>query len=329
MNYTTFKQAKAWMSPGYGQCDDATLAEVVNTTRRHFYNWYQEVHLFLDAIGCFAVKRFCLDCLDCNDSYIGVTLPREFQTVEGIWWNDWPIKLNSDWWEFQHGMTSECDCRVRKLDVPGSFSTIADIQPGQVVRLMVVCTNPADVGKRTVIRGIGAGGQPISNEMTLSLTAQKTPDSFVSILHRGGIVKDVTEGRVIITDCHGKIYGRYEPDETVPTYRRIKLNGLTEGCDVVNIRAARKYFPLIGEDDVAETDNQPAWDAMARYLREYRKADRSGDSIKAEKNHLQTAKSMMMGDVAREKGGGTQAEIVIRTPKFFGRRLSRTLGGRW
>lgn len=327
MNYTTFKQAKAWVAPGYGKCDDATTAEVVNSIRRHFYNWYQEVHLFLDAIGCFAVKRFCLDCNDCQSGYVGVTLPREFQTVEAAWWNDWPLRLKSDWWEFQHGMTAECDCRIKKTDVPGSFSTIADIL-GEPVHLLIAADNPADNGKRIVIRGIGGGGQPLSVEVELSIERVRTLDVFRSINHRGGIVKDPTAGRVTVMDCSGRVYGRYEPDETVPSYRRIKLNGLAEGCDVVNLRAARKYFPLVGDDDVAETDNQPAWDSMARYLREFRISDKTRDSITAEKNFLLTAKAMMMGDVAREMGGGTQAEVVIKTTKFGGRQLTRT-GRRW
>lgn len=324
MQLTTFKQAKAFCSPGYGQCDDAVLAEVVNSIRRHWYAWYQQVHLFIDAIGCFRVQRFCLDCNDCHLAYVGVTLPREFQTVEAAWWNDWPLHLKSEWWEFQHGISSECDCRIMKSDVPGSFSTVADILPNTNVPLLIAIENPADAGKRLVIRGLGAGGQPLTVEVVLSMQPQQTVEFFSSIAHRGGIVKDVTMGRVTLMDATGRIYGRYEPDETMPSYRRIKLGGLRDGCDVVNIRAARKFYPLVGDDDVAETDNQPAWDSMARYLRAFRMTDKTGSALAAEQNYLATAKAMMMGDVAREQGGGTQAEITIRTPTFGGRNLTRT-----
>lgn len=331
MNYTTFKQAKAFCSPGYGQCDDDALAEVVNTIRRHWYNWYQQVHLFIDAIGCFRVQRFCLDCNDCNLAYAGVTLPRDFQTVEAAWWNDWPLHLKSEWWEFQHGISHECDCRILKSDVPGSFSTVADILPNAPVQLLIAIENRADVGKRLKIRGTGSGGQPVSIEVVLSMQPQQTVEFFSSIAHRGGIVKDVTAGRVTLMDATGRIYGRYEPDETVPTYRRIKLAGLRDKCDVVNIRAARKFFPVVGDDDVVEMDNQPAWDAMARYLRSFRMADKTGGALQAEQNYLATAKAMIFGDVAREQGGGTQAELTIRTPKFGGRNLTRTRGNsrRW
>src|SRR4051812_3056477 len=109
--------------------------------------------------------------------------------------------------------------------MPGSFSTHLDIATLRPVNLLLAALNPADAGKRVVIRGIGAGGEPLVHELRLSVKPQRTP-MFRRIDQRGGILKELTIGRVIIMDELGKVYGQYEPDETVPSYRRIKLTGL-------------------------------------------------------------------------------------------------------
>lgn len=327
MGYSTFRQAKGFVTAGYGECDPAVAAEVVNTIRQHFYLWYQEVRLFLDAVECFRVHTFCLDCNECQDTYRGVTLPREMQTVEAMWHNDWPVKLLSDWREFQTSISPECDCRLTKIDMPGAFSTIADVAPTVPTRLLVSIADPADAGKRFVLRGRDGGGAPLAHVMTLAREPQVTP-FFSSIDARGGVLKDLTAGRVFLVDAGGKLYGRYEPDETVPAYRRIKITGLRDDCDVVNIRAARRYHPLYGDDDVVESDNATAFDAMARYLRLYRRADKDSASLTAEKDHLATAKALMTGERAREAGTATHGQVVVRTPVFRGKQLRRGRG-RW
>lgn len=325
MGYATFLQAKGFVGSGYGDCDPVKVAEVVNTIRQHWYNWYLEERMFLDAVECFRVHTFCLDCNTCADTYRGVTMPRAFETVEAIWWNDFPLPMQSDWREFQVGISHECDCRIQKFDVPGSFSTHLDIGTMRPVNLLVVALNPADAGKRVVIRGIGAGGEVLTHELRLSVKPQRTP-MFRRIDHRGGILKDLTIGRVVIMDELGKVYGQYEPDETVPSYRRIKLTGLADGCEVVNIRAARRYFPLYSDDDVVESDNVPAWDAMARYLRLYRMTDKTRETIAGEAAYLGTAKAMITGAQARAAGAGTQAALTIKTPRFMRQGLRRGFG---
>lgn len=328
MAYTTLSRAIQMVARGSGECGDS-LIDIVNRIRREWFNWYAELPLFLDVVECYRLNRFCFDCEDCRDSYLGITLPRECQTVEALWWNDWPVALESSWREFQTGIRPECDCRLQKLDMPGAFSTAADIRSGRPARLRVVAQNVADIGKTITIRGMAGHGAMVEQAFVLSTAPQLSNEAFRFITPRGGVVKETTTGRVVVAEEDGRLLGIYEPDETVPSYRRIKITGMPEECDVVNVRCARRYYPLIGENDVVETDNEPAWDAMARYLRSYRRSGKSGEELKEEQIYLATAKAHMLGDLARERGKATRSEVKFVTPTLGGRRLNRTGGRMW
>ncbi len=325
-SYATLKQAKGWIQSGYGECDDAALGRAVNTIRQHFYAWYADLPLFLDAVECFAVQTFPMSCSNCRETYQGVTLPRDFQNVEAMWWNDFPVRLQSSWREFQFGLSPECDCRLQKFDMPQPFSTALDIWPDAPSILRVVAMDRADEGKRFIVRGTTSGNAPFMQEFTLSRQPQATTEALRGVNPRGGVTKDVTAGRVFMTDQSNRVIGMYEPDETVPTYRRIKISGIPDGCEHVNIRAARRYFPVSGDDDVVETDQEIAWDAMARFLRIWKKSDKTAQDVASEREFATAAKNLVTGQAAREVGKATQAEIRFQSPQVFsGRgRLNRT-----
>jgi len=329
MGLTTFARAKEWVGPGYGDCTPSVTGEVVNAVREHFYNFYEQVALFLDVVECYALKHYCFDCHDCRERYNGITLPREAQNAEAMWLNDYPVRIHNSWREYQTGLTPECDCRLSSVEIPGTFCTFDDITPGAAVELVVVALDAADKGKKFKLRGTDAAFRPWEQEFALSTDPQKTNIALRVIEPRGGVIKDVTAGRVVLLDPAGNMYGRYEPDEMVPAYRRLKISGLGDGCANVNIRSARQYFPLYGDDDVVETDNRMAFDAMARYLREYRRVEKTSASLIAEKDHLETARKLMMGQKTRDQGKAAQVDVKIATPAFRGRQLSRFGRGRW
>jgi hypothetical protein len=328
MSYCTFADAKEFVKEGAGTCDDAELAKIVNTIRQHWHFWYADLPLFLDAVSCFAVHRYWLSCNDCSNSYCGITLPRDFQTIEAAWFNDYPIELRSSWREFQTGISPECACSLQKLDMPGQFSTFLDIPSATHRRLKVMCFNKADEGKRLLIRGIDLLDRPYAWDVKLTMAVQLSPIEFKLINPQGGILKDRTVGRVIVQDDESRTLGIYEPDETLPAYRRVKITGIPDGCSVINIRAARRYFPLYDNDDVVETDNAVAFDAMSRYLRLNRKSSKTQAELIVEKDYLATARALMIGEKSRDRGKGASATVAIATPNFGRHSLSR-FGRAW
>lgn len=325
MGYTTFSIAKQFVRAGSGECNGDELGKTVNTIRRHLYNWYADVQLFADAVETFAVQRFWENQEGVGECYQGITLPRECANIEAMWWNDWPVTLRSSWREWVVGITPCWSCGLEKFDLPGFFSTALDLIPGQPKRIRFQCESPDDIGKVISIRGMTPANAPFAADYKLSTNPAETDGPLKWINRQGGIIKEATVGRVIVADEDGRLLGMYEPDETVPSYRRVKLAGLPGGCGAVNVRAARRYFPLVGANDVVETDNEPAFDAMARYLRLYQKQGKTGDDLRVEKDHYATARSHILGDKAREVGKGTRAEIKIVTPGMVPHRA--TLNG--
>lgn len=317
MGYTTLSTVKQWVKPGLGDCNEDALEEAVNFIRQHLYNWYSDVPLFLDAVQCFRVHQFAVDCNGCNDCYDGITLPRDFQTVEAMWWNDWPITLRNDWREYQTGISPECSCNLEKIDVAGRFPTAVDLSTCHPKKLRALAVRAADAGKKLKVRGVGAAGDPLTHEFTLTVNPQDSPEAFKSIERHGGVIKDVTLGRVVLADEDSNLLSTYEADETVPSYRRIKITGLPNGTRCVNIRAARQYYPLTDDDDIVETDIQAVFDSMARYLRLNRKADKSGDDLRSEKDHYATARGLMLGHISRDQGKATRTEVTIATPSML------------
>lgn len=329
--YSTLAQAREYAAPGFGTCaDDPKMVDVVNKIRQRFFFMYDEVGLFLDVVECFRLHRFEETCNACRDGYVGITLPRDMQTVEAAWVNDAPIMLQSAWREFQVGIKGECNCGLEKFDVAGSFPTAIDLKAWNPQRVIVRAFDEADIGKRFLIRGRASTGQPVTLDLKLTTEPQQIDVPLAAIDRAGGILKDRTVGRVVLLDEASQLLGMYEPDETIPAYRRVKITGVHPNCDVVNIRAARRYFPLYNDDDVVESDNAMAFDAMARYLRIYEMSGKSADQARDMAVYYSTAQKAMLGEKSRDLGKATQGAVSIATPSFagpYGHGLNRT-GGR-
>jgi hypothetical protein len=321
MNYTTFGAVKEAMRDAAGGCNDKDLSDLINSARHHFYLWHSEISLFLDAIECFKVQKFPLDCNGCTETYEGVTLPREMQRVEAIWFNDWPMQIRSDWREWQTGISPECACGLQSIDIPGAFPTALEI--GEPVELELVALSSADIGNTVVLRGVDVVNRPTTQTLVLSSDPVVTDIKIRSIDRRGGVLKPLTAGRVLLREKGRRVLSIYEPDETMPSYRRVKITGLPNGCQVVNIRGSRKYFPLFDDNDVVETDNLPAFDAMVRYLRAFRKSSKTAADLAIEKDYMATARYLMMGEKSRDQGKSVANEIRIATPRFANHGLNR------
>jgi hypothetical protein len=98
------------------------LVELLNRIRQHFYLCYGPIDLFMDKSECITVEEFPLDC-NCRETYTGITLPADCQTVEAIWKNDVPIKMFDRWREYRDGIKSSCNTKLGMYDVESYFPT--------------------------------------------------------------------------------------------------------------------------------------------------------------------------------------------------------------
>lgn len=254
-------------------------------------------------------------------AYLGVTLPRYFETVEAMWHNDIPVQLFDRWRTWQHRLTARTECGLAKVDMGYAFPTEREmLRPG---RLKVAALDGFDVGQQVIITGTAPGGDPIHETLMLGPEPVLTSRDLASIRVPGGIAKSQTRGRVVIAEEDGRVLVILSPDEQVPAYTRIRISGTREGCPQVVIRGSRRFIALFDPSDVVETDNRNVWDAMARFLRLNRKGDRTSADMASEKDYLQQAQALMLGDKSRQTGKATQADIRFVTPSINMHALGR------
>ena len=320
MRYTTLERAIAAAGRGYAESNPDRLIEIVNAIRQELYSMYSQVSQFATAQECFEVQRFCVDCNDGGETYRGITLPRDYATVEAMWFDGRSVKMFDRWRAWQDGISSPCECGLKKFDMGDSFPSERDID-GKC-KLVVVAQSSSDVMKKFTIRGKTLTGQ---SEETFELSDNPQATNFVW-LSIDQIVKDQTEGAVVLAQDNGRKLSIYAPEEVVPAYKRIKITGIPDGCAYVNIMAAREYVPLHDEADVVETGNLRVWELMARYLKLDRKDGRDrADMISAEKFKAD-ARALLLGDASRQKGKSTTTDLRVASPGIARHGLHRTRG---
>lgn len=331
MNQAPASEVIEWLKEPSAECDRAKLFDILNDARARFYNFYDTLPLF-EITQCFEVQRFCVSCDACHDTYKGITLPRDFQTVEAMWLNSIPVQLFSSWREWQRGLSAECSCGLSKVDLPGLFSTERDMLPGTASRLQVVASSPEDTGKKVVLRGVDVVGRNFTTELVLSEKPAFTELAVKGITGGNGFSKERTRGTVSLSTEEGRLLSLYGPDETMPGYKRIKISGLGNsgypaGCvSHVNIRGARRYFPIYRDEDPVETDNRTAFQEVARFLRINAKQSKDGNDLKAAAYHLTQARQALLGDKSREVGKSTRTDLRFTAPSIGPRRLGRHYG---
>lgn len=316
MGYALFRDVKGWVSQAAATSDSQELAQLVNDIRNLLYNAYETLPLFRDVTQCFDVQSYCEDCITCRGRYRGITLPRDMQTPEAMWFQRFPIIMNDAWRQWANGLSPECACGISSDDLGSAWPTERDLLPGKPLRIQVRCALNADIGKTIIVAGMSVIGQKFEQTFQLSTTYQATDLPMVSINKGGGVRKDVTTGPVIIADETGRALSIYAPDETVPGYRRLRLSGVPDHCGQVNVRAARAFHPLCADFDVVESDNQLGFTELARYFRLNNKVQKDGNDIAALKMHLAQGMAHFSGQKARDIGKGVRSQIAVASPHF-------------
>ncbi len=235
-----------------------------------------------------------------------------YETVEAIWVNDIPIKMYDKWREYRDGIKAGCGCEVGMYDVESFFPTERDLHPcGTCSSVKMMVEDPADVGKVATIRYKDGNKQDMQDEIVLDQSYVCTERPVLFIEPRGGIVLPPDlNGAVIIADGNGRVLSRYAPWESVPSYRRVKLEGVCRG-EQVYVKASRRFHELWFDDDVIETDNRLAIEATARYFR-YNDSP-SGDIVYQQKAamHAADAKYYLLGEKSRHRGKATVSNVNV------------------
>lgn len=193
----------------------------------------------------------------CSDSHgVCVTLPREVQTVLAVNFGGVPSLGTDQLFSFHLNGPGDCRCSCSWSwqDMGAFHSVYRDIVTP--TRLVAYLESPDDAGKSLIVHGFDKNGNRLRHVVSgetrdgypiPTIYGYAIPDTGMPEIARIiGVTKDITIGSVRLSTIDdsgltGVLLGVYDPDETIPQYRRIKLG---RKCNWVRI-AFKKTNPTI------------------------------------------------------------------------------------
>lgn len=234
-------------------------------------------------VGTLARYRICV-------SAACLSWPRAIETIEAFAICNGPGTVRSGWYEFADfgwGQIHSDYCVGNQLIDRGHAPAFDDIT-GTNKKIRVYCDLSVDVGKSILLQGYDENGNWIltnngetnGEEVVLAMPYVDTDNLFTGLT---GVQKEVTKGNVRLYELNTSTSAQkplaiYEPDETLPEYRRSLVPGLTNrgvccGTDAsecekktVTVIAKLKFIPVVNETDWVMIGNVPALKDMCQSI---------------------------------------------------------------
>lgn len=268
----TLGQAKTTLARVTDKCaTSAELLEWINEAQRRLLSrgrW----------VGSTVRYRVCV-----NDACL--TWPRQVEAIEAFAVCDRPGVVRNQWYEFVANgpglLDSDSAVGTQLIDHGDGFCSFDDMS-GTTHNIRVQA-EVAEVGSPYIIlQGYDGSGQWIRTQdggswidgekVLISTTVQTSTKVFTRLVR---VIKPVTNGRVNIYDYDSVaatqvLIGTYDPDETLPNYRRSLIPNLPnmeqcEQCDgttttdkQVTIIAKLRHIPVSVDNDFLIMGNLPA-----------------------------------------------------------------------
>lgn len=249
--------------------------------------------------------RFCVGPSGC------ITWPRGIAEIKGLVTCSGSMPLRNGWYEFLNdgsGLADYNNCCGGGLYDRGYGPTYEDIIPktyngaaplnDKFLRLYISVA--ADAGKRVLVQGTDADNAPLRtivggttiNGIYMTL-AFPFVDSTVVIASITGIQKDVTLGPVRAYELNPddgteRALAYWEPDETVPWYRKSYVKGLTSSCcggHLVTAMVKLAYYPAKNDTDWLVLGNLAALKDMVQSIRK-KEANLEAESLYMERSAI-------------------------------------------
>lgn len=224
-------------------------------------------------VGTIARYRFCA-------SNGCVVLPRQLETVLSFAVCNTPMPLHSPWHEFlgngtylQDGGSCNtgwgCATSAIDRDEVGSFDNVI----GADKKLAVLCDVAEDAGAYITLQYYNDSAQWVRTQVGTDWIdgeriAFGTPGQYVptisEVMANGFVraIKPVTKGMVRLYELNTGVtpntyrpLAYFEPDETIPIYRRIQIPGIgissSDECQrtSVTIMAKKRFIPVANDND--------------------------------------------------------------------------------
>jgi hypothetical protein len=235
-----------------------------------------------------------------------ITLPREVETPLGVNIAGRPAIGRDELFSFHLNGPGDFDqsCDYSWVDA-GGFPTYRDLVCP--AKLIAFIDRPEDEGKKLRVFGFDSENRPLRSEengvwvdgyLVPTIYGYALPDSTApSIARITFILKDRTAGNVRLSSYEnststGTLLGVFEPDETKPYYRRIKIN---RSADWVRIVYRRRSLELFSQNDRILLHSRPALQLAMHALSKYAESDiASALAFEAQATRLLTEKQNVL-----------------------------------
>lgn len=213
-----------------------------------------------------------------------VTFPREVQTVLALNIGGQPTLGHDELFRFHLNGPGDCrqSCDYSWVD-GGSFCTYRDlICPSKLIAFL---DRPEDAGKelrvfgydeqnrplRTNANGVWTDGYLVPTIFSYALPESNAPKvARITTIKKGLTVGNVRLSSFDSSTSTGTLIGIFEPDETLPQYRRVRLN---RDCPQVSVHYRRKSYELLSQNDRILLHSRPALILAMHAIKKYKEVD--------------------------------------------------------
>lgn len=266
--------------------DKPEIIRYVNKYRNTLFNLYPEFELFNNVF-----HRICI-----TDGYF--TLPPDIAAVEAVWECGRPLTIHSRWRESHTGIgcgpnraevtemaemfpTERDFCGTTKLRV----FTEREEDEGKCINLEVVVEGEM---KKAVVKLISDGWAILDMPVSKILSVSLPPD-------RVGFVRLANEDGFVLSE--------YSPYETVPSYRRFKVNRCNKRTVVV--QGVKRFLKIYDDLDIVEVGDDLVIEAAGKFFK-FGENTADGNEIAVGDRWRNEMRVMLNGLIARHRGNAVQ-----------------------
>jgi hypothetical protein len=281
--------------------DRLRVVDMINKYRSLLYTNYDKFKLFDNVFHCICISDFKQPCQPVCDGYQGFTLPEDVLSVEAVYDYGSPMLLRSRWRESHVGIGVASSGRIETVEMAETFATERDLQ--EISKLKIFAENDNDNGKKVVIDVVDFRDQRRRLCFTLlgdgfAVSAIKVK-KIISVSLPSG-----REGGLLLTQANGYELSNYDPWETVPSYRRFRVN--TQNCpSSVLVQGTKRFRNIYFDYDIVEVGNRLVIESAGRYFK-YTEGTKDQSEIKTGEYHLAKMKAYLVGEIARHRGNNIQ-----------------------
>jgi len=280
--------------------DRLRVVDVINKYRNLLYTSYEEFKLFDNVFHCICVSTFKQNCLPDN-SYQGFTLPNDVSSVEVAFSHGAPMTLRSRWRESHTGVGVSSLGRIEVVEMAETFATERDLQ--EISKIKLFTENDNDNGKKAYIEVIDENDR--QRRICFTLIGNGFAVSKIKIKKIVSVsLPPSREGSVLISQADGYELGMYDPWESVPSYRRFKVN--TQKCpSSVIVQGPKRFRNVYFDHDIVEVGDRLVVESAAKFFK-FTDTTKDQAEIKTGEYHRSKMKEYLTGEIARNRGGSIQ-----------------------